>query len=277
MVPNKYRMNLKEESSQIFFRQHPTIKWKIRLFLIFFFIGGLLLLFGVDKLSEKENINPFTYIALIGMFIIVIDVLTIIIFLKCPKCRTRVFSVKMMWYDKMPLGRNDLCPICRFPNSKSGMELQQINKDIKFTYPWFCGGGMQVILFNFSGVFCLYLLFRGIESFPHFFSFIMIILSVILAIILFMLLRKMTIQFPINFIIRDNKLIVLMLFGARAEFVINDIKEIKDNRTKTRKGFFNVSFILKDGRIMIISRYLIGLDDLILKIKNINPDCIIST
>lgn len=105
-----------KDNAHSLFTKHPLIKNRIRLFLLFFFLGSASLIVGVREFSTRTgNANFFVNLALLGMFTGVVSVLWIMLFLKCPRCRTRVYTPKMMWGNKMPAGKDNYCPVCGFP------------------------------------------------------------------------------------------------------------------------------------------------------------------
>jgi len=105
-----------DKTLSVSFKEHPKIRLKLKLFLIVFVLGGLIVIVGANEFNVESNPSVlFDYIILLGIIIGISAVTTLNIFVRCPRCKTRVFSVKMMWNNKMPVGRNNYCPVCGFP------------------------------------------------------------------------------------------------------------------------------------------------------------------
>ena len=105
-----------DKTLSVSFKEHPKIKWKLKMFLIVFVLGGLIGVVGANEFNMESNPSVlFDYIILLGVFIGVCSVTALTIFVRCPQCKARVFSLKMMWNNKMPVGKNNCCPFCGFP------------------------------------------------------------------------------------------------------------------------------------------------------------------
>jgi len=100
------------------FTNHPKVRWKLIVFVIAMYLSGSVLFYGIIHFpSDDASVaNTYAYFTLIGTIAFWLSVVTASILLRCPSCKNRVYTISLMWRNRMPLGVNHNCPHCGFPD-----------------------------------------------------------------------------------------------------------------------------------------------------------------
>ena len=98
------------------FSRHPRIRWKLILFDFLFYGSSMIMILAIKEFtSDSSNREFFINLSLIAMFLAVLTVIFASVFIWCPKCSKRVYTVSLMYHNKMPDKKNHHCPHCGFP------------------------------------------------------------------------------------------------------------------------------------------------------------------
>ena len=114
-------LNNSKNITSVSFTKHKLVRPKMLVFHTLYYFGGAVMYAGLFSFWIKsKNSDVSGALTLGGVVIIIIALIWVSYFVRCPNCKTRVFTLKMMWNGKMPMGgRVKNCSECGFPEEKN--------------------------------------------------------------------------------------------------------------------------------------------------------------
>ncbi len=101
------------------FTLQPQIKWKLNLFKTFYLLSGFSMIYFILRFtSDSSNDELFVKMSLLSLLVMILTVIFAGILIRCPQCGKRVYTLTLMWKNKMPDRKQHYCPFCNFPGEK---------------------------------------------------------------------------------------------------------------------------------------------------------------